>query len=43
MGAKAAAHDPALETAANVLGGKITCAAVAEAFGMTSVQPSEVL
>jgi alanine dehydrogenase len=43
MGAKAAVHDPALETAANVLRGKITCRAVGEAFGLPSVAAGDVL
>ncbi|MCA8975597.1 MAG: alanine dehydrogenase [Planctomycetes bacterium] len=42
MGAAAAVKDPHLRTAANVLGGKITCQAVAEAFQFESVDPAEV-
>ncbi|MCA8953498.1 MAG: alanine dehydrogenase [Planctomycetes bacterium] len=43
MGAAAAAKDPVLGTAANVLGGKCTHEGVAGAFGLDYVAPSEVL
>ena len=40
LGAKNAASDPELASAANVIGGKLTCAAVGEAFGMPTVEPA---
>ena len=43
LGAKKAAHDPILATAANVLGGKVTCKGVAEAFGLEFVAPELAL
>ncbi len=43
MGAGAAAGHPVLGTAANVLGGAVTHAGVAEAFGMECRAPGEVL
>jgi alanine dehydrogenase len=43
MGVAAAAADPALGTAANVLNGKITHQAVAEAFDMPFTEPSKAL
>ncbi|MEY4675374.1 MAG: hypothetical protein RL148_3158 [Planctomycetota bacterium] len=43
MGAAAAARDPILKTAANVLAGKVTHAGVAEAFGMACVAPEAAL
>jgi len=42
LGAKAAAADPVLGTAANVLGGKLTHGEVARAFGMEWVAPDQV-
>lgn len=43
MGAAKAAKDPVLGTAANVLGGKVTHAGVAEAFEMEFVRPDQAL
>jgi alanine dehydrogenase len=43
MGAAAAAADPVLGTAANVLAGKVTHRGVAEAFDMAFVEPSKAL
>jgi len=43
MGAANAARDPVLATAANVLAGKVTHRAVAEAFGMESVAPESAI
>ena len=43
MGAAAAAKDPVLGTAANVLGGKCTHEAVAQAFDLPFTAPGEVL
>jgi alanine dehydrogenase len=42
MGAAGALQDPALKTAANILDGKITYPAVAEAFGMPYTPPEDV-
>ncbi|QDU67398.1 alanine dehydrogenase [Engelhardtia mirabilis] len=42
LGGKAAVEQSApLRTAANIIGGQITCKAVGEAFGMASVDPAE--
>ncbi|MCK5940347.1 MAG: alanine dehydrogenase, partial [Planctomycetes bacterium] len=43
MGAAAAAADPVLGTAANVLAGKCTHEAVAQAFDLPYTEPSKVL
>ena len=43
LGAKKAAQDPILATAANVLGGKLTCKGVAEAFNLEFVPPDKAL
>jgi alanine dehydrogenase len=44
LGAQGAVHkSPELATAANCIAGKLTCRAVAEAFGMESVAPHEAL
>ena len=43
MGAAAAAKDPVLSTAANVLGGVCTHQGVADAFGIDYRAPSSVL
>ena len=43
QGAAAAAKDPVLGTAANVLGGKCTHEAVAQAFDLPFTAPGEVL
>jgi alanine dehydrogenase len=43
LGAKKAAQDPILATAANVLGGKITCKGVAEAFKLEFTAPESAL
>lgn len=43
MGVAAAAADPALGTAANILNGKVTHSAVAEAFDMPFTEPSQAL
>jgi alanine dehydrogenase len=43
LGAEAAAADPVLGTAANILAGEVTHPGVAEAFGLRCRAPSEVL
>ncbi|MCB9682954.1 MAG: alanine dehydrogenase [Alphaproteobacteria bacterium] len=43
LGAAAAAHDPVIGTAANILGGHVTHPGVAEAFDLPAVAPAQAL
>ena len=42
-GVAGAVRDPGLRTAANVIAGKLTCAAVAEAFGLDFTAPEKAI